>query len=90
MQEVFVPDASHLDDIIQRLLVLQKELDSCHSIEATLAIYEEMFSLIHQGETHLSRVEQHSFQLQLNSDGSIVKDASGNPIKHPFIPGEPA
>lgn len=88
MQGISVPEASHLDTVIQRLLVLQKALEDCHSVEAILAIYEEMFSLIQEGETNLNHVEQLSFQLQLNPDGSVTVDTSGNPIKHPFIPGE--
>lgn len=89
MQEAFVPDASPLDQIIQRLLGLQEELDGSHSMEAILAIYEEMFSLIRQGEMHLNRIDQQSFQLQLNPDGSIVKDSSGQPVMQPFIAREP-
>ena len=48
-----------------------------------------MFSLIRQGEMHLNRIDQQSFQLQLNPDGSIAKDSSGQPVMQPFIAREP-
>nr|WP_291891270.1 hypothetical protein [Chlamydia sp.] len=85
-----VLEESHLDVIVERLCVLRKQLEGCLSLEATLAIYEKMFFLVRQGEANLNRVEQKCFQLQLDSDGFISKDASGAPIKHPFILGKPA
>ncbi|WP_348663867.1 hypothetical protein [Chlamydia vaughanii] len=66
-----------LDFLIQELQCFQNKLETLDSLEEILAIYEKMFSLIHEGMSRISAKNQQCYILSVQPNGELVKDTSG-------------